>query len=394
MPFARGQVAGERMPGSRGPYQAHLAVFMLAGLFAASAAATDVSSRTLRVGPDGDVPTIAEASLLARDGDVIEVQAGEYRGDVAVWLQKSLTLRAVGGRAVLVADGRHAEGKAIWVFRDGEFLVEGFDFVGARVPDGNGAGIRFERGRLTVRDSRFIDNQMGLLTGNHRSSVLKVERCEFSGPTEGSRWYHNIYVGLIDELWVTGSWSHGARRGHLRKSRARENHVLYNRFADGEGTASYELEFPNGGQARVVGNLIEQSAASQNRVMVSFGAEGYRWPRNDLRMAHNTLVNRHPDRSIFVRAMRGKARVQLVNNVWVGRGILDLPVPTLDEGNVGLDGGILQSLSLPHTESIPASLPAMTSQASGDLMPSAQYRHPRRVEPLAAVPLVPGARQP
>lgn len=31
---------------------------------------------------------------LARDGDLIEVDAGEYRGDVAVWTQDRLRLRA------------------------------------------------------------------------------------------------------------------------------------------------------------------------------------------------------------------------------------------------------------------------------------------------------------
>src|SRR5690606_7605292 len=173
------------------------------------------------------VKTIAEAARLARDGDTVEVKAGEYRGDVAVWLQKKLTIRAVGGPAVLVADGKSAEAKAIWVIRNGEFEIEGFDFVGARVPDRNGAGIRFERGKLTVRDSRFIDNQMGLLTGNDGTSELTVERCEFTGPTDGGHWYHNLYAGAIARLTVIGSWSHKGRRGHLIKSRARENHILY-----------------------------------------------------------------------------------------------------------------------------------------------------------------------
>src|SRR5690606_23031843 len=124
-------------------------------------------------------------------------------GDVAVWRQRRLTLRATGGRAVLVADGRSAEGKAIWVIRNGHVEVEGFDFVGARVPDGNGAGIRFERGRLVLRNTRFIDNQMGVLTGNDRDSELFVERSEFQGPSDGDRWYHNLYVGTIARLEVS-----------------------------------------------------------------------------------------------------------------------------------------------------------------------------------------------
>ena len=138
---------------------------------------------------------------------------------------------------------------------------------------------------------------MGILTNNDAASELVVERCKFAGPKDGTHWYHNLYVGLIDKVTVTGSWSHHARGGHLLKSRARESHVLYNRLTDEGGTASYEVEFPNGGQARLVGNLIEQGPATQNRTLVSFGAEAYRWPVNELSMAHNTVVNRAPGRA-------------------------------------------------------------------------------------------------
>lgn len=41
--------------------------------------------------------------------------------------------------------------------------------------------------------------------------------------------------------------------------------VLYNRLADGHGgRASYELEFPSGGTAVAMGNLIQQSATTDN----------------------------------------------------------------------------------------------------------------------------------
>lgn len=317
-----------------------LGILLLAGSAAALPAASPDSpvsavqvARTIRVGAFGDVRTIAEAASIAHDGDIVEVEAGTYKRDVAVWLQSSLTVRAVGGRARLQADGAHAEGKAIWVLRDGDFTIEGFDFVGARVPDGNGAGIRFERGRLTIRDSRFFDNQMGLLTGNDAGSQLTVERCEFSGPVDGERWYHNLYVGRIGRLAVRNSWSHDARFGHLLKSRARENDIVGNRFVDGDGSASYELEFPNGGIARVQDNLIEQSTHTSNPVIVSIGAEGYRWPVNALEMKRNTVVNRRNGSAVFVRVAAGPMRATLIENVWVGHGRLEMPIQYREAGN-------------------------------------------------------------
>ncbi len=53
---------------------------------------------------------------------------------------------------MLIADGKSAEGKAIWVIRNGDFHIENIEFRGARASDRNGAGIRFERGKLCLRN--------------------------------------------------------------------------------------------------------------------------------------------------------------------------------------------------------------------------------------------------
>src|SRR5205823_14996477 len=109
----------------------------------------------LLVGPGAPIALIADAARLAHDGDTVEILPGDYRGDVALWTQKRLTIRGIGSGPTLIADNQSAEGKAIWVFREGDFLVENIAFSGARVPDLNGAGIRFERGRMRVVRCRF-----------------------------------------------------------------------------------------------------------------------------------------------------------------------------------------------------------------------------------------------
>ncbi len=274
---------------------------------------------TLQVGPLRAIKTLADAARHARDGDTIDVDAGTYRRDVAVWQRDRLTLRAVGGRVRLLADGASAEGKAIWVVRGGRVSIEGFDFEGSRVEARNGAGIRFEAGQLTVRDCRFVDNEMGLLTSNDPRAELTVENSEFAHNQRPDGHNHNLYAGSIARLTVTGSHLHHASTGHLLKSRAALNHIFYNRLSDGaDGSASYELEFPNGGVAVVVGNLIEQSALTQNPIMISYGAEGYRWPANALVLAHNTLADLRPEGGIALRVVPGEVSVRLVNNLVVG----------------------------------------------------------------------------
>src|SRR5258708_2780718 len=73
--------------------------------------------RLIRVGPREAVATIEAASRLARDGDTVEIEAGDYVGDVTSWNQNDLTLRATGGRVRIFAAGEAAERKAIWVVK-------------------------------------------------------------------------------------------------------------------------------------------------------------------------------------------------------------------------------------------------------------------------------------
>jgi hypothetical protein len=293
-----------------------LAVWATAGLGA-----------TLVVDPEGPIRTVAEAARSAQDGDVVEIHSGEYHGDVAVWLQKRLTIRGVGPTApVMRADARSAEGKAIWVLRDGAFEIENVAFEGARVPDLNGAGIRFERGRLTLRRCRFVDDENGVLTGNDAASELTVEDSEFAhAPRDRGPLKHLLYVGRIGRVSVTGSRFHDAYQGHLIKSRARESYVAYNLlYDDVDGTAGYELEFPDGGTANVVGNVIGQSATTTNPAVVAYGAEGSFWRDNALYLSHNTLLSDFDAGTDFLRVWRDRLpagpRIVAINNLTVGRG--------------------------------------------------------------------------
>lgn len=287
---------------------------------------------TLRVGPGEAITRIAAATKLAKDGDTVEILPGEYRGDVAVWTQKQLVIRGIGKRPVLIADGQSAEGKAIWGIRNGDFRIENIEFRGARVADRNGAGIRFERGKLTVRRCAFTDNQTGLLTGGAKDAELVIEDSEFSRNGTGDGQTHNLYVGTIAKLSVTGSRFHAVNAGHLIKSRARQSDLRYNFIYDGPaGQASYEVEFPNGGIATLVGNIIGQGAATRNPVVVSYGAEGKVWPENSLTLSHNTLISDYFPVAWFLRVHQDKfttpPQVTAINNLTIGPGLFSLAAP-------------------------------------------------------------------
>ena len=294
----------------------------------AQAGEIDAAQAVIRVGPERSIKTIARSAQLASAGAIIEIDSGDYVGDVAVWTQDRLTLRAVGGRVRLTAGGAAAEGKAIWVMRGGQMSVEGFDFTGARVASQNGAGIRFEKGLLRVRDCTFTDNENGILTGNDADTQLEIENSVFGHNGYGDGQSHNLYVGAIARLSVTGSYFHHARVGHLLKSRAKVNRIYNNRLVDGEGgSASYELEFPIGGVAYVAGNVIAQSTSTENPHLISFGAEGYKWPRNEIHLENNTLVNLLPKGGVFLRVAPGADVIRAINNRLVGQGSLETAGP-------------------------------------------------------------------
>ena len=353
--------------------------------------------------------SLAEAVARAVDGDEILIEAGDHHGQVAVITQKRLTLRGVGGRPVLHAAGRSAQSKAILVVRDGDVRIENIEFRGARVPDLNGAGIRFEKGRLQVLRCAFYDNEKGLLTANFGDAELEIIDSEFGLAPAGARLPHLIYVGRIARFTLSGSRVRGGNGGHLVKSRALQNFVRYNELVDGPGgRAAYELEFPNGGLAVVVGNVIGQSQGTTNLAIVSFGAEGAgdRPRQHALYMAHNTLINDSPRPALFVFVREPVAGqdvpVRLFNNLYAGLGASNAGWSQATRGNFPMTRGMLRDADafdyrLPAGSWLRgrvASIPNQPEPVGAQLRPDAEFTAPAGTRPLPAnADLHPGALQ-
>jgi Right handed beta helix region len=359
---------------------------------------------TIVVGPGGPVATVAQAARLAHSGDTIEVEAGDYVGDVASWSQDDLTVRAVGGRVRIIAHGNDAESKAIWVIKGTRVVVEGIEFTGAGVTDLNGAGIRHEGGKLTVRNCVFDGNQMGLMTWNDNHAELVVERSEFhhnrvaSTYKDGDPVGHQIYVGSIGRFTLIDSYVHAGAHGHLVKSRARENRIVNNRLTDEAGTASYELEFPNGGVAFVLGNVIEQSAHSENWDIVSYGAEGYAWPRNELYLVNNTLVSGLSKVGNFIHVRPGPDAVSVFNNLLVGDGRFHVEPSWKAAGNVhAAAGDVPLAATYDYRLSKDSALVGKgvdPGLVKGErLRPDREYVHPMQSRALTSPNFSPGALQ-
>jgi hypothetical protein len=382
----------------------------------------------IQVGARTGVQTIAHAAALARDGDTVVIAPGDYYGDVATWTQDRLTVRAgAGGRVRVIAAGSQADGKGIWVVSGGKVTIEDIDFRGARAPGHDGAGLRLEKGQLLLRRCSFYDSEYGVFAADG-DAALDIENSEFGENGDGSGASHTLFVGSIRSLKVSGSYFHHARGGSLLNSRARDNLLVSNRFTDELGGQSgAELAFPAGGQVRLIGNIIEQSATTTDPAIIAYGTEGYAVPDNALYLASNTIVDDRPEGGIMLQAKPGERQVQAYNNLLVGAGKLE---GGQQQGWRERMTGFLKSLARRDAEAQGAqpavggsffnninvdwtslALPMrydyrltttsgldgkylLPPEANGvGLAPKSEYLHPARTRPLSGKPTLPGALQ-
>ena len=92
-------------------------------------------------------------------------------------------------------------------------------------------------------------------------------------------------------MTITDSYFHDAAEGHEIKSRAEDTIITDSRIFDNAGTASYSIYLPNGGNATIQGNVIEQGPNTHNPNIIAYGEEGSLHVGTSVLIAGNTIVN-------------------------------------------------------------------------------------------------------
>jgi hypothetical protein len=207
----------------------------------------------------------AVRSVGGGDATII-VAPGTYK-DCAIVDHGRVAFRAkVSGTAIF--DGGICEGKATFVFRGQDALVDGIVFQNDRVPDGNGAGIRIEHGNLTVMNATFRNSEEGILSADDADATIRVDRSSFSGLgrcDRGLSCAHGIYVGHYGRLFVTRSRFERGRGGHYLKSRAIYTEATDNSFDDSQGHATnYTIDLPSGSIGLIARNVMVQGPDKEN----------------------------------------------------------------------------------------------------------------------------------
>ena len=269
-------------------------------------------------------PTVQAAvnAIGAGTGTVL-IAAGTY-DQCAVQAAGDVTYRATQPGTVIF-DGVACEGKGALVLRGRSATVDGVVFQNIRVPDHNGAGIRLERGALTVANSLFRNSEQGILSANDHQGSVTVDRSTFSrlGSCDYGNCSHSIYVNGTGLLTVTRSRFERGTGGHYLKSRMGRIAIDDNTFDDTLGRATnYMIDLSVGAVGRITGNLFIQGESKENySAFITVAPEGRDNPSTGLAIANNSarIAPGVERRTFFVANWSGQ-RVEMTGNI-LGQGV-------------------------------------------------------------------------
>ena len=222
-------------------------------------------------------PTLqAAVDAIGDQRGTIEIAPGTYR-QCAVQ-QAGVIIYAAREYGTVTFDRRSCEGKAALVLRGLGAEVRGLTFTNMAVGDGNGAGIRLEKGALNVAYSRFLDSQQGILTADDPTGRIYIMRSTFSGLgtcEHSAGCAHSIYIGNYGELTVRDSRFERGSGGHYVKARSARVVIENNSFDDANGTGTnYMIDLPAGSQGVIEGNWFVQGRDKENySAFIALGAE-------------------------------------------------------------------------------------------------------------------------
>ncbi len=286
------------------------------------AIANQAMAETFVVGPDQKYTNLYEAAKILQDGDVVEIVPGIYQ-DCAVFEVNNLIIRPQNWserKQRVRFQNVSCNDQAIFLIYGDNIRIEGIEFANARVPDGNGAGVKFVGKHLSLKNTLFVNNEMGLLTAANPQSKIVIDQStfEFNG-REAPGWGHGVYVGKMHSLTISNSIFKYQKTGHHIKSRANYTEVTGCEILDGEqGTASYLIDVYNGGSDLIANNIMQKGTDSENvETAICIACEGNENNSTEIVVRDNLFTNESKAEAVFLRNLT-QVEAQLDNNKFKG----------------------------------------------------------------------------
>jgi hypothetical protein len=220
-------------------------------------------ARVLQVGAGREFERPSAAAQAAQDGDTVSIAPGEYF-DCAIWNASRLTIVGEAGGATLT--DAVCAGKAAFIVVGNGVTVRNLGFARIRVADDNGAGIRADGHDLTIEDSRFVNDQVGILAASG-GGFLRVAGCAFSeqGSSLTGRTNYAVRASGYALVHIERSDFERARGGAHISSDAALTELVGNRLLDEGGHMAGPMVAITGGSLLLEGNTFELAAGSAAR---------------------------------------------------------------------------------------------------------------------------------
>jgi hypothetical protein len=294
----------------------HILGILALATAASAAAPADAQFRVKETGLD--YPRLAEAvNAIGEGSGTIRIAPGRYR-QCAVQSAGRIAFEAEQPGTVIL-EREACEGKAALVLRGAGARVTGITFQNMRVDDGNGAGIRLEKGPLLVTDSVFRNSESGILSGDDPASAIRVERSTFAGLgrcDRGLACAHSLYIGHYGKLTVSRSRFERGTGGHYVKTRTPLVEIVDSSFDDTAGRATnYMIDLSNGAAGTIARNTFVQGKDKENHsALIMVAAEGAENPSRLVVTGNTASIGPGIDRrTSFVADMSGDP-IRIENN--------------------------------------------------------------------------------
>ena len=274
-------------------------------LAAVAAGGSMAHAATLEVGSGKKYSSIRAASLAANRYDTIVVYPGTYSSAKISDSDVTIKRAPYTSAGSVVITGSTYGDKGLLLITGHRVTVDGLTFKYARSTSRNGAGIRLEGTGLTVRNSRFLYNQNGMLVTpiTKEAGTVTITNSLFKGNGYGDGQTHGLYVNHVNKLVVSNTRFEGTKVGHHLKSRANINLIRYNSFVDTGmyKAASYQIDLPSGGGATIeYNNFYKGKYSSNGCCVIALGFESSSNPTSPISVRYNKLTNQRSTRTTFV----------------------------------------------------------------------------------------------
>ena len=252
--------------------------------------AVTASGHVLTVGAGGQFATLAQALVASQDGDTIEVAAGTYVNDFAS-VDHKVIIEGVGGMAHFVQQNQLWAPNGMLTI-NADATLRNLEFSGAASYSGHEGGVFVAAGNVTISNSYFHGNDIGIRTADNPDATLSIYGAEADGNGNAAKGTHNVSIGAIGSLTIKKSYIHGAMTGHELASNAFFTDIEDSRIIDGAGaTSSFLIDLGQGGDAIIRNNVLGKGPDSVNGILIHVGNEGPTYGNSHVEVTGNTLVS-------------------------------------------------------------------------------------------------------